>query len=93
MRLSTWIAGIPTLAITIWFALANRSLVTFSFDPFAGSTSPWTISLPLFVAVFIGVFVGMLAGGAVVWWGQGRWRREAKTTRREVERLNSDTNE
>ena len=91
MRLSTWIAGLPTLAITIWFALANRSLITVSLDPFAGTTSPWTIDMPLFVIVFIGIFIGMLAGGTVVWWGQGRWRREAKTTRREVERLSTET--
>ena len=87
MRLSTWIAGIPTVAITIWFALANRSSVLLSLDPFAGNESAWAISMPLFVIVFIGVFIGMLAGGAVVWWGQGRWRREARKTRKEVTRL------
>ncbi len=90
MRLSTWIAGIPTVAITIWFALANRSSVTLSLDPFAGASSQWTLGLPLFVVVFMGVFIGMLAGGAVVWWGQGRWRREAKSTRREVQRLSAE---
>jgi len=90
LRLSTWIAAIPTAAITIWFALANRSAVTVSLDPFTGGASLWAINLPLYVIVFIGVFLGMLAGGAVVWWGQGRWRREAKTTRREVQRLSKE---
>lgn len=87
MRLSTWLAGIPTVAITIWFALANRSFVNVSLDPFSGGDSPWSIGLPLFVVVFVAIFLGMLAGGAVVWWGQGRWRREARSTRREVARL------
>ncbi len=87
MRLSTWIAIIPTAAITIWFALANRSFVTLSLDPLAIDEPRWAVGLPLFVVVFLGVLAGMLAGGAIVWWGQGRWRREAKRTRREVKRL------
>lgn len=93
MRLSTWIAIIPTAAITIWFALANRSFVTLSFDPLWVDEPRWAIGLPIFVVVFLGVFVGMLAGGAIVWWGQGRWRREAKRTRREVSRLTTPPEE
>lgn len=84
MRLSTWIAGIPTVLITIWFALANRSFVTLSFDPFNVDEPTWAVRLPLFVLVFAGVFVGMIAGGIVVWWGEGRWRREAQQSRNEA---------
>ena len=40
-----------------------------------------------FIVVFIGILAGMLVGGAIVWWGQGRWRREAKRRRKEVDRL------
>ncbi len=90
MKLSTWIAIVPTAAITIWFALANRSLVTLSFDPLFADEPRWAIALPLFIVVFLGVLVGMLAGGAIVWWGQGRWRREARRTRREVSRLTGE---
>jgi hypothetical protein len=43
--------------------------------------------LPLFIVVFIGILAGMLVGGAIVWWGQGRWRREARRRAKEVDRL------
>lgn len=90
MRLSTWIAGIFTAAITIWFALANRSFVRLSFDPFALDEPRWAVAVPIFMVVFLGVFVGMLAGGLIVWWGQGHWRREARRTRREITRLSAN---
>ena len=93
MRLSTWIAIIPTLAITIWFALANRTSVRFSLDPFNPETSQWAFEVPLFVAVFIGVGAGMLVGGLIVWLGQGRWRREARQQRREANRLAASISE
>ena len=87
MRLTTWLAVIPVAAITIWFALANRSFISLSLDPFNLDEPRWSLGLPLFVVIFLGVFVGMLLGGAIVWWGQGRWRREARARRREVDRL------
>jgi uncharacterized integral membrane protein len=87
LRLGTWLAVIPVAALTIWFALANRSLVTFSLDPFNLDEPQWAVRLPLFIVVFIGIFLGMLAGGAIVWWGQGRWRREARRRAKEVDRL------
>lgn len=87
MRLPIWLAVIPIAAITIWLALANRSFVTLSLDPLNLDEPRWAVALPLFIVVFIGVLIGMLLGGAIVWWGQGRWRREARRTKREVERL------
>ncbi len=81
MRIGTWIAIIPTAAISIWFALANRSSVTLSFDPLSVDEPTWAIRIPLFVVVFGGVFIGMIAGGIVVWWGEGRWRQEAQKSR------------
>lgn len=87
MRLSTWIVLIPTAAITIWLALANRSFVTLSLDPFRNEEPRWAIDLPVFAAIFLGILLGMLIGGFIVWWGQGRWRREARARRREVARL------
>lgn len=87
MRLTTWLAVIPVAAITIWLALANRSLVTLSLDPLNMDAPRWSVALPLFIVVFIGILVGMLVGGAIVWWGQGRWRREAKRRAKEVDRL------
>lgn len=87
MRLPTWLAVIPVAVITIWLALANRSLVTLSFDPLNMAEPRWAVQLPLFIVVFIGILAGMLVGGAIVWWGQGRWRREAKRRAKEVDRL------
>lgn len=84
MKLGTLIAVIPTAVITIWLALANRAFVTLSLDPFNVDEPAWAVRLPLFLVVFAAIFVGMIAGGIVVWWGEGRWRREAQRSRNQA---------
>src|SRR5450631_3976696 len=58
---------IPLGLVFIVFAVANRHLVTVSFDPF-NSTDPS-------VAVAI---LGVVAGGCATWFRQRHWRRAAR---------------
>jgi uncharacterized integral membrane protein len=65
--------------VLIDFAVANRHLVTVSFDPF-GSGDPAFDFQPqrLFVIIFASLILGVLAGGSATWLRQRRWRRAAR---------------
>jgi uncharacterized integral membrane protein len=69
---------IPLGLVFIVFAVANRHLVTVSFDPFNCSDPSISVRLPLFVVIIAVAMVGVLAGGSATWIGQRRWRRAAR---------------
>ena len=69
---------IPLGAIFIAFAVANRHLVTVSFDPFNSHDSALGFTLPLFVVIFAVAMLGVVAGGAATWFRQRHWRRAAR---------------
>lgn len=76
MKLSTYLLGIPAVAVAAVVAVANRQTVIFSFDPFSSDAlSPLSFSLPLFVLLFMAFGLGALVGGAVAMW-PGRGRRK-----------------
>ena len=64
--------------ILIVFAVANRHLVTVSFDPFNSSNPSVGLTLPLFVVIIAVAIVGVLAGGSATWFRQRHWRRAAR---------------
>jgi uncharacterized integral membrane protein len=68
---------IPLGLIFIIFAVANRHLVTVSFDPF-NSTDPVAVTLPLFVVIIAVAIAGVVAGGSATWFRQRHWRRSAR---------------
>jgi uncharacterized integral membrane protein len=69
---------IPLGLVFIVFAVANRHLVTVSFDPFNATDPSVAVSLPLFVVIIAVAIVGVGAGGAATWFRQRRWRRAAR---------------
>jgi uncharacterized integral membrane protein len=69
---------IPLGVIFVVFAVANRHVVTVSFDPFNSSDPALGISLPLFVVIIVVAILGVVAGGCATWFGQRRWRRAAR---------------
>lgn len=69
---------IPLAVILIVFAVANRHLVTVSFDPFDNVDPSIAITLPLFAVIIVALILGVFAGGAATWLRQGRWRRAAR---------------
>lgn len=48
-------------------ALANRSIVTVSFDPIPPTSEAWSVEAPLFLVILAAMFIGILMGGFVVW--------------------------
>ena len=69
---------IPLGVIFVVFAVANRHIVTVSFDPFNSNDPALGISLPLFVVIIVVAILGVVAGGVATWFGQRRWRRAAR---------------
>jgi uncharacterized integral membrane protein len=74
----TALVVIPLGILFIVFAVANRHLVTVSFDPFNSVNPSVAISLPLFVLIIAVAILGVVAGGSATWFRQRRWRRAAR---------------
>lgn len=69
---------IPLAVVFVVFAVANRHLVTVSFDPFNTVDPSIAVTLPLFVVLILVAILGVVAGGVATWFGQRHWRRAAR---------------
>jgi uncharacterized integral membrane protein len=78
---------VPLAIIIIAFAVANRQIVTVSFDPFNASEPAASLTLPLFALIILVLIVGVLIGGFAAWLRQGRWRGTARSLERHVQAL------
>jgi uncharacterized integral membrane protein len=77
-RFFTALVLIPLGVIFVVFAVANRHLVTVSFDPFNSSDPSVGVTLPLFVVIIAVAILGVVAGGMATWIRQRHWRRAAR---------------
>src|SRR5260370_42628903 len=67
---------VPPGLFFIVFAVANRHLVTVSFDPFGSNDPAFSLPpMPLFVIIIISLILGVVAGGSATSFLQRRWRR------------------
>jgi len=94
-KLVIWLILVPLAIVILMFAVANRQLVTISFDPFNAMQPAASLTLPLFVLTFVLVLLGVIIGGIAAWMRQSRYRRAARVLegdvaglRREVALLN-----
>lgn len=69
---------IPLAVIFIVFAVANRRLVTVSFDPFNTVNPSVGVTLPLFVVLIVVAILGVVVGSVASWFRHRHWRREAQ---------------
>lgn len=74
----TALVVIPLAILFIVFAVANRHLVTVSFDPFNSADPSIGATLPLFVVLIVVAILGVIAGGTATWIRQRHWRRSAR---------------
>jgi uncharacterized integral membrane protein len=77
----------PIAIILIMFAVANREIVTVSFDPFDAAHPAWTLKTPLYLLIFALVGVGVLVGGIAAWLRQRKWRARARHAEAEARDL------
>jgi uncharacterized integral membrane protein len=78
---------IPLAIILIAFAVANRQVVTVSFDPFDTADPAFSLALPLYVLILALVIAGVILGGAAAWMRQGRWRGRARAAEGQAREL------
>jgi len=83
----TYLVLVPLAVVILMFALANRQIVTVSFDPFSSSQPALSFTMPLFVLIFLLVILGVLIGGIAAWLRQSKWRRNARRLETDVEAL------
>jgi len=76
--------------IFIIFAVANRHLVTVSFDPFNSVDPLVAVSMPLFVVIIAVAILGVAAGGSATWFRQRRWRRAARQHEADARRARAE---
>jgi len=83
----TFVVLIPLAVVIVMFAVANRGIITVSFDPFDPAQPAMALKLPMFVLVFVLVGLGVLAGGIAAWLRQHRWRVRARRAEAEAREL------
>lgn len=81
---------LPLALVVILLAVANRTPVQVSLDPFSGAAPLVAFSAPLFVVLLAAAAVGVLWGGFAVWWSQGRYRRAARERARDLDRIRAE---
>ena len=64
--------------------MGRKRKSTVLLDPFARPQPLLSADVPLSLLMFVTFMAGLVVGGLVVWFGQGKWRRTARTSRREV---------
>jgi uncharacterized integral membrane protein len=75
---------VPLGLVIVALAVANREVITVSFDPFNSAAPAFVLHVPLFVLVLVLVITGVIVGGIAAWLKQGKYRRAARRTENEL---------
>jgi uncharacterized integral membrane protein len=78
---------VPLAIIIVMFAVANREIITVSFDPFDSVHPALALKMPLFILIFVLVAVGVVVGGIAAWLKQHKWRMRARRAEAEARDL------
>lgn len=81
---------VPIAIVIVMFAVANREIITVSFDPFNSTAPALAFRMPLFILIFLLVGVGILVGGIAAWLKQHKWRARARLAEADVRRLRAE---
>lgn len=92
-KIITFAILLPLLVLLLIFALANRTSITITFDPFGLTEPPLSFTAPLFVPLFMALAIGVLLGGIAMWFSEGRHRRAARIHLRDLEKHRRELNE
>jgi uncharacterized integral membrane protein len=78
---------VPLAIIIVMFAVANREIITVSFDPFDAVQPAFAMKMPLFILIFVLVGLGVLVGGIAAWLKQHKWRARARRAEADAREL------
>src|SRR4051794_38593526 len=90
-KIITALIVIPAALLIVLFAVANRSAVTVSLDPFGDPSPMFSVSLPLFLLLLLVLILGVIVGGVAAWMRQNRWRRRARRLAAELKASRGET--
>jgi uncharacterized integral membrane protein len=83
----TFVILVPLAIVIVMFAVANREVITVSFDPFDTVHPALAVKTPLFMLIFALVGLGVLVGGIAAWLKQHKWRARARRAEAEARDL------
>ncbi|MBO6900340.1 MAG: DUF1049 domain-containing protein [Rhizobiaceae bacterium] len=86
-RILVFVVFLPLAIVLIALAVANRTTVPFTIDPFNPGNPGLTVELPLFVFLFAALVVGLVVGAVITWIRQGQYRKLARQRAAEVRSL------
>jgi Mn2+/Fe2+ NRAMP family transporter len=81
---------VPLALLIVTFAVANRQVVSLSFDPFDPVHPALAVELRMFVLILALTIVGVVVGGVAAWLNQHKWRRAARHAEREARELRAE---
>jgi uncharacterized integral membrane protein len=90
-RALSWLIFLPVGIVLVLLAIANRTAVTLSLDPFSREAPALSFTMPLFVLLLAAVMVGVIIGGTATWLRQGVHRRLERQYRKDAERYRTET--
>jgi hypothetical protein len=73
--------------------VANRQVVTVSFDPFNDADPAFVLSLPLYLVAFALLIIGVMVGGCASWIRQRRARARGRRAEAQVVALRAQLSE
>jgi uncharacterized integral membrane protein len=79
--------------VLISFAVANRQIVTVSFDPFDQANPALVFAQPMYLLIFVLLIGGVLVGGCAAWLRQTKWRSRARRAEAQVNALRAQLSE
>jgi uncharacterized integral membrane protein len=82
VRLVGWLLALPLSLLAVIFAVANRHNLRLELWPL-----PWSLDLPVFLAVLGPLLVGLILGALLTWCAGHRTRANARTQRRRADSL------
>src|ERR1043165_9555929 len=80
---------VPLGIVIVAFAVANREIITVSFDPFDTVSPAFALKTPLYALIFVLLGLGVLVGGIAAWLKQHKWRSRARRAEAEARDLRS----
>jgi len=77
-RIITVLIIVPIALILIVFIIANREMMSVSFNPFDRQDEGWTLRAPAFIFLFAFLGLGVVVGSVVTWVSQHPYRKKAR---------------
>jgi uncharacterized integral membrane protein len=81
---------VAVAALLVAYAIANRTPVTVSFDPFERGTPAYVVTLPLYLLSFTILILGVVIGSIVGWFTRGKRRRYQRRLEAELNRVRAE---